>query len=530
MDEYMNEDLTLEQKVGALFSMSFEGVSIDSETRRHFAACHIANYILFAENLGDYKSTANLTISLQQIARDVSGIPAFISTDQEGGMVERLHSGATHFPSNMAISAAGYNNQTKIIGRMVGKELRALGINLNHAPCVDINNNPLNPVIGIRSYSDDPKIVAMSGCGYIQGLQESGCIAQAKHFPGHGNTHIDSHLSLPTIDSSLEELEEMELIPFRQAIEVGVDSMMTAHILFPKLEPDNLPATMSKRILTGLLRERLGFDGLIMTDSMSMNAIKEYYGMERGCVAAIAAGADVVCMRADFDDQRRAYSAVLEAVKSGELPMGRVDDAITRQVRLKTKYAIGFNNENIDALVERYPEHEAFADEISAKSITLFRDQERLLPITNRRLIAISPPPVSVNIADDQFDPPMSFAEYLARETGGDFEIIPYEPDAADISRVINRADGHGVIVQGAYNAAFSKGQQQLASELVKLDIPLIIVALRAPYDIAYMPKSASALLTYEYTNKSVQNVTMVLRGQKAYGRIPVSALYQQPR
>lgn len=519
----MINQLTLEQKVGALFSMSFWGSEITPEIKQHFIEHHIANYVLFAENLKDYRSIAALTNELQQIAREAAGIPAFISADQEGGMVARLFSGATHFPSNMAITAAGMNDQTETIGRMVGEELRALGINLNHAPCMDVNNNPLNPVIGIRSYSDDPNVVAESGSGYIRGLQSSGCIAQAKHFPGHGNTHVDSHLGLPTVESTLDELEQMELIPFRRAIEAGVDSIMTAHILYPKLEPDNVPATMSKRILSGLLREELGFEGLIMTDSMSMDAIQKFYGIENGCIAAIAAGADIICIRADYDVQQRAYKAVLAAAQDGRIPLSRIDDAILRQLALKEKYAICFNDVTSGTLTECYPEHEALASQISAGSITVLRDRCGLLPITGKKVFAVSPPPVTANIADDTIVTQVSFARYLAEKIGGDYEIISFDPEPEEIARVVQSTAGHDVLVLGSYNAAFSQGQQQLARTLLDTGIPTVCVALRVPYDAAYMPDSITALLAYEYTNRSVQNAAAVLFGQNAVGQIPVS-------
>lgn len=521
----MKDSLTIEQKVGALFSMSFNGPEISARIREHFIEHHFSNYVLFAENLTDYRSIANLTAELQDIAAEATGIPAFISTDQEGGMVARVYSGATHFPSNMAVTASGMADKVWTMGQMVGKELRALGINMNHAPSVDINNNPANPVVGIRSYSDDPHVVAKMGRDYILGLQSGGCIAQAKHFPGHGNTRIDSHLGLPSIPDDLQTLEKMELIPFKAAIEAGVDSIMTAHILYPQLEPDNVPATMSNRILIGLLRERLQFDGLIMTDSMSMNAIKDYYGVEKGCVSAIAAGADIVCMRGDYDMQHRAYTAVLEAAKSGELPLSRIDNALQRQVRLKEKYNLRFDDVNFGALVESYPTHEALADEISINSITVLTDSKGLLPINGKKVFAVSPPPVTANIADDTIVSQQTFAKYLARETGGDYAVIPVEPSAAEIERVIQAAKGHDVVVFGSYNAAFSEGQQALARELSKLEEPLVSVALRVPYDVTYMPETGAALLAYEYTNRSIKSAVSVLLGHKAKGRAPVSGL-----
>ena len=512
-------EMSLEQKVGQLFLVMINGPVLSDEYKKHFLSTKIGNYILFAKDLTDYQSIRRLTDSLQDTAKNSCGIPAFISIDQEGGMVTRVFSGATHFPSNMAITASGMTDSIERVGEMVGLELRALGININHAPVLDINNNPENPIIGIRAYSDDPAVVAKMGVGYIKGLQKSGVIAGGKHFPGHGDTSLDSHSDLPSIAHDMDRIHAVELVPFKAAIENGVDSLMTAHVNFKAID-NELPATLSHQIMTGFLRETLGFEGLIISDCMTMNAIKDHYTTEKGCVMALNAGVDLLCLNAATDIQTTCYQTVLEAVRSGELPMEKIDAAVARILKYKQKYNIG---SAVPQPMEIYPAHEALADEISAKSITLTHDDKKLLPLTGKQFFIISPPPVRTSIADDTVATMEPFFKQAAAEFNNEFCEISINPSAEEIQTILAIAEKYELVLFGCYSAMVNPGQIHLFDALKTTGKQIVLVSLRIPYDILKMKDADCHIAAYEYTNRAVKNTIKVLAGKiKPVGVLPV--------
>ncbi|MFJ7997960.1 glycoside hydrolase family 3 protein [Streptomyces sp. NPDC096310] len=283
---------------------------------------------LFGRNIATSEQLAALTRRLREERDDI-----LVAIDEEGGDVTRLEvRQGSSFPGNHALGAVDDPDLTRDVARELGRRLAACGVNLNWAPSADVNSNPDNPVIGVRSFGADPELVARHTVAYVEGLQSAGVAACVKHFPGHGDTAVDSHHSLPRIDADLATLHARDLLPFRAAVAAGSRSVMSAHILLPALDPDH-PATLSPRILTGLLREELGFQGPIITDGIEMRAIAEAYGIERGSVLAIAAGADAICVGgglADEDTVLRLRDALVAAVRSGELPEERLADAAAR--------------------------------------------------------------------------------------------------------------------------------------------------------------------------------------------------------
>ncbi|MFE4995150.1 glycoside hydrolase family 3 protein [Streptomyces mirabilis] len=283
---------------------------------------------LFGRNIASPEQLAALTAQLRAERDDV-----LVAIDEEGGDVTRLEVRAgSSYPGNHALGAVDDVELTREVASALGHRLAACGVNLNWAPSADVNSNPDNPVIGVRSFGADTDLVARHTAAYVTGLQSAGVAACTKHFPGHGDTAVDSHHALPRIDADLSVIEARELGPFRAAIAAGTRAVMSAHILVPALDPDR-PATLSRRILTGLLREELGYDGLIVTDGMEMQAIAGTYGIERGSVLAIAAGADAICVGgglADDETVQRLRDALVTAVRTGELPEERLADAAER--------------------------------------------------------------------------------------------------------------------------------------------------------------------------------------------------------
>ncbi|MFJ8585081.1 glycoside hydrolase family 3 protein [Streptomyces sp. NPDC093595] len=288
----------------------------------------LASVGLFGRNIEDPGQLSALTARLRAERDDL-----LVAVDEEGGDVTRLEvRTGSSFPGNLALGAVDDTALTRAVARELGRRLAACGVDFNWAPSADVNSDPGNPVIGVRSFGADPELVARHTVAYIEGLQSAGVAACTKHFPGHGDTNVDSHLAMPRIDVDPDTLHARELAPFRAAIAAGSKSVMSAHILLPALDPDR-PATLSPRILTGLLRRELGYEGLIVTDGMEMQAIASTYGIERGSVLALAAGADAICVGGGLADEEtvlRLRDALVAAVRNGELPEERLADAAAR--------------------------------------------------------------------------------------------------------------------------------------------------------------------------------------------------------
>ena len=347
------------RKWGATVDTSTDFTVMNDEVRKIIEDYNFGSIILFANNIKETEQSYNLTMAMQEAAIKDNGLALIICADQEGGSVYRLGSG-TALPGNMALGATYAANGTKYAyeaGKIIGSELDAVGINGNLAPVVDVNNNANNPVIGLRSYSDDATMVGELASASIAGMAEYNVIGCAKHFPGHGDTATDSHYGLPMVDKSLDVLKEVELKPYEVAIDQGIEMIMTAHILYPQLESDkivsnktgeaeSLPATMSDDILTGLLKEDMGFEGIIVTDAMNMAGIADKWDQVQSTVIAVNAGVDMFCMpcrlycQADLANLDAIINGVIAAVESGEIPMERINDAVTRILTVKENRGI----------------------------------------------------------------------------------------------------------------------------------------------------------------------------------------------
>lgn len=519
-------NMTLDQKIGQMIMAGFSSDVLDDHAARIIKDYKIGNIVLFSRNVRSVNGLARLCSEIQKAAISSSGMPAFISMDQEGGMVTRIQNGATFFPGNMAFSAAGLEGSTEIEGKLEGEELRAMGINVDLAPVLDVNNNPDNPVIGVRSYGDDKEVVAKLGTDFIKGLQRSGVMATAKHFPGHGDTSVDSHLDLPCINHSLNRLNSIEFYPFRKAIESGVDAVMSAHVLFPAIEKDKLPATLSCKVLTDLLREQMNFNGIVMTDCMEMEAIKNYFGTAKAAVMAVKAGADIICISSSMNLQIESVCAIKQAVLYGEIPESRIDDSVNRIIKMKRKYGL-FDNPYPDmekvSCVVGSESNLKFAQNVSEKSITLLRDHERLLPVKPGNVVSISPDPVVLTGADDMFDERSSFSESVRNSIGGETYNIPLNPGEDVINNMTGKCRDAETVIIGTYNANLNCGQQSLVNSIYEVNPKIIVVSLRNPYDILMFKQIPSYICAYEYTPLSIKSIIKVIKGEiKAEGRLPV--------
>jgi len=328
--------LSLEDKVGQLMMVGFAGTGVDASVESLVRGRRVGGLCLFKRNIVSGEQVARLNDDLRRLLAD--GIPPFVALDQEGGNVVRVRDDVVVLPGNMALGATRSAELAYAAGRAQGKDLKRLGFNMNLAPVLDVNLNPRNPVIGIRSYGDSVPLVAELGRAFVRGQQDAGLVTVAKHFPGHGDTTTDSHLTLPRLPHDLERLRQVELVPFRAFAQAGLASLMTAHVLFDALDP-GVPATMSQRVLQGVLREELGFDGVLVSDDLEMKAIADHYSVEEATVQGTLAGVDLflVCHRADV--QRRAIEALVKAVESGRVPHQRVLEAHRRLDALCARFA-----------------------------------------------------------------------------------------------------------------------------------------------------------------------------------------------
>ncbi len=530
--------MTLEQKVGQLITGYAYGATADTADPRNVALYGVSTpaevvsslnlggviYFAWTDSVKNPEQIAGLSNGLQRAALESgAGVPLMISTDQEQGVVTRFGPPATPFPGSMALGAGRSSADARTAAGITGQELAAVGINQNFAPVADVNVNPLNPVIGVRSFSSDPDLVAEMVRAQVRGYQEDGAIAAcAKHFPGHGDTATDSHYALPTIDHTREEWEALDAPPFEAAIRARTDVIMTAHILVPSLDPADDPATLSRPIMTGILRDRLKYRGVIITDSLEMAGVREKYGDDEVAVRAIEAGADVLLMPAK---PLVARQALLDAVASGRLTEKRIDESIERILALKFRRDVvrrPFVDERRIPRVVGTDEHMATAQEVTDRTTTVLRNEAGLLPLTGgARRVLVTGWGVSTTAAMGQAMGRRGHT-LAVRETGS-------RPSDSAIAAAVADARVNDLVVvltQRAWDAKVTdpeKRQQRLVRELEATGTPVVHVAVRDPYDVAYLPDTTTSLATYSYTAVSVESAAKVVHGEiTPEGTLPV--------
>ncbi|MFF5258586.1 glycoside hydrolase family 3 protein [Actinomadura viridis] len=482
--------MSLEEKVGQLFVPSFAGTDEAEAMIRRY---HVGGLIYFPNNLGGGPAgTARRSNALQKASK----LPLLIGVDEEQGLVTRTPF-VTRFPGNMALGATGRPEDARVAAQVTGTELRAVGINQNYAPVADVNVDPANPVIGVRSFGSDPAAVARMLTAAIDGYRSAGVAATAKHFPGHGDTDTDSHTGLPVITHTRAEWERLDMPPFKAAVDAGVDAVMSAHIVVPGLDQSGDPATLSRAVLTGLLRERLGHQGLIVTDSLRMAGAREKYGDAATPVRAINAGADQLLMPPRLST---AYRAVLRAARSGEIPRRRLDDAVGRILRLKERRGLFRGTAADPARAEAVvgaAGHRAVARRVAEHAITLVRDDRGLLPLKGR----------TVHVSGPRSG---ALATALRAQGVG----IAASPDRADVA-VLTTLDA---------GAATATRIRALGGR------PVVVAALGRPYDLDHAARAAATLAAYSSGPAAVAALAKVMAGTvKPTGRLPVRAGGQRP-
>ena len=508
---------SLQQQLGQLVMVGFDGFVPNAQIESLIREQGIGGVILFRRNIESPAQVAALCRRLQAINAEVSDIPLLIAIDQEGGMVMRIEEGVTPLPSAMAYAKGGTAADCEALHRIGAAELRQMGININFAPSLDINNNPNNPVIGVRAFGEDAATVTNYGLAAIRGIQAAGIAATAKHFPGHGDTATDSHYGLPVVAHAAERLHAVELAPFKAAIAAGVDAIMTAHVVFPAYESDpNTPATLSHSVLTGLLRDELGFEGVVFTDCLEMAAIAAGLGTVVGAVQSFVAGADIVLVSHTYERQRDTVLALQAQFASGELSTARLEQSLARIARLKETVAAGDWVRQFDLAQLQTPDALALAAQVQANALQMsepFQALDLSLPTllmtvevqtrTEIDEVALG----KSSAARGTLLPVLVAAGLETKEL-----IVSPSPTQAEIAALVLESASYSQVIVQSYNACLSRGQQALIAQLPAEH--LWLVAGRLPYDMNLLPNAKGWLAAFSNRPAALQIIANKLLGQ----------------
>ncbi|WP_054024875.1 beta-N-acetylhexosaminidase [Bacillus sp. FJAT-28004] len=331
-------NMTLDEKIGQMVIVGIEGISVQKQAKELIEKYRVGGFILYKDNMNDAAQILKLLNQLKETNQQ-NQTPLWLSLDQEGGKVNRMPAEFIKLPPASEVGKVGNTDYTNQIGQALGEEVRSLGFNMDFAPVLDINSNAKNPVIGNRSYGTDAETVIKHGIETMKAIQSKQVAAVVKHFPGHGDTSVDSHLDLPVVNKSLEELKAFELLPFEEAIQQDTDAIMIAHLLIPKIDKD-YPASLSKKLITKLLREELGYEGVVMTDDMTMGGITEHFDVGKAAVTSILAGSDIILIGHDYKTQISVLQALKKNVRDGVISRDMLDNSVYRILRLKEKYKL----------------------------------------------------------------------------------------------------------------------------------------------------------------------------------------------
>ena len=463
--------------------------------------------------------------------QSVAPSPLLVMADIEWGISMRVQESTT-FLQNMSIGAIGSEDDAREMGRITGAEAKALGIHVGFAPVMDVNNNPDNIIINTRSYGEDPELVGKLGAAFIEGLQENGVIATAKHFPGHGDTDVDSHLGLPTIPASPERLEKVELKPFRMAVDAGVECIMVAHITysaFPQME--GRPATLDPYFIKDVLRKDMGFEGLVVTDAMDMGGITNHYWSGDAVVRAINAGNDIILMPTNFEAM---FEFVLQAAKEGRIPLQQIDASVARILKAKAKAGLHVKPQvdlaELEATMAK-PSHRNKAKALARKSMTLLRDHNGVLPLEAEKIDSL----MIITVTENNFG--QDYAKRLrsniqSRVPNIREGLIDPRTNQSELDSIRKNLHGVDAIVLGvfvkwgSYKGSISLPDTTVAllSDLMQTKLPMAVVSFGSPYVLRYMPDAPTYLCAFETNDLAVSSATEAIFGEiPVTGKIPVS-------
>ena len=527
--------MTLREKVGQLMMPFVLGNFAPEGSETHDRIVNIIEEESVGGLIMSVGSPSEVAVKLNDL-QNHSKYPLLVAADLETGAGFRFRGavhiptnialgGATTFPSLMAFGATGDPRHAYQLGRITALEARAMGVHVPFAPVLDVNNNPDNPIINIRSFGEDPNAVADLGVALVRGLQDYGAVATGKHFPGHGDTGTDSHLKLPIIQVGRERLDAIELVPFRAAIAAGIQGIMTAHIAVPAISGETIPATVSHRVLTGLLRAEMGFDGIVFTDAMDMAAVTRLFPRGEAAVRAVLAGADVILMP---NDVKQAIDAIVLAIDEGRLTEGRIDESVRRLLRLKED--LGLAEERSVPLemipqVVGIPQHMEMAREVAERSITLIRNERNLLPLlgTRRaRVMSVSFRNPGDVLSGRYFDSRLReiYPRLVTRS-------VDERTNSEAYQDLLSRARRSDLVVVSVYSnyagrVELPDATVEFVNELARRRVTHAVISFGNPYLISLFPNARVYLLAWSSAQVSQQAAADALFGDIAItGRSP---------
>ncbi len=565
------DSLTVEEKVGQIVMVGMEETWLSPALAERLERLSIGNVIFLGRNYVGPDQMRGFTDALRGLATARRVPIGFLTAiDQEGGIVARLLNGATVFPGNMALGATRSTQLSMLCSRIMAQEMLQMGLNMNLAPVLDVNNNPDNPGIGVRSYGESPELVAELGVAAIEGSQRVGVMATAKHFPGKGDVTIDSHLDLPTVAHDMERLEKVELLPFKAAIEAGIGAIMTAHVFFPAVEPEPLlPATLSEKVLTGLLREKLGFEGIVITDDLYMGAISKAFGVGEAAIRAIIAGADIALMCHHPEQQEQAIGEILAAVRSGRISEARLNSAVRRVLTSKVRFGLleprttGASYEGSPAECCGSAAGRELALDIARRAVTLVRNDEGLIPFKLAggaggagddaegaegaagesadedaggdggagaarpmpNVLVVSPDLASLTLVEDMESHRSALAKAVRRivPTAEDV-VVSQSPNEEQIQAAAESARGRDLVIVGTNNGHLYPAQAELVRRVAATGSPVVVIAMRNPYDVSTFPEIGTYIAAYGYRDCNLRAAAELVFGRVApVGALPVT-------
>lgn len=520
--------MTLREKIGQRLIVGFPGTELTEEFRTFLKDYKIGNIILFERNAVNDRQLADLCRELRELIFSNTGELPFITIDQEGGNICRLKEDGVNVPGAMAIAATGDPGNAFLAGELTGRELAAMGINFDLAPVMDVNSNPANPIICERSYGDTPQQVADFAVEMMKGLLKEGVLACAKHFPGHGDTATDSHLGMPVVNKKLEELKQTELYPFERAVEAGIPAIMSTHIRFPAMEPENLPATLSKKILTGYLREQLGFEGMILSDCLEMEAIKGTSGVPEGACMAMEAGVDLVFISHTMEFAKEAVKELEKKAEQDPEFVQNIERSVQRILKYKKEYLGSWKEEDRqEPLKGEYgygdPKAKEMAYQLLEQTIAAADLKDGTLPDLGEHPLFVGCPLFDATGVEDAGRICPTFPEAMQETLGG--TAIVLDPDGTDQNweKITGAAKNSSCVVYSVYHGDQRPGQLALAKELAKLLVPMIVISLKSPYELAGLPEPVTRIAAWEYSGRCFEVLREILAGKKKMtGKMPV--------
>lgn len=521
----MLASMTLEQRVAQLFMVTLHGGVMTEQGAAFLRDYQPGAVVLFTSNIGSPAAVTNLTNAYQHTITSAGGVPLLIAVDQEGGVVSRLapEHGYTFYPTPLLFTAAG-NEYSQTAGALIASELAAVGINMNLAPVADLETFRENPIIARRAFGNDPAITGEAVAAFVTGTQSMNVLATAKHFPGHGDTREDSHSTLPILNFDRARLDAVELVPFRAAIEADVAAIMVSHIWFPQIDPTpNMPASLSRPVITDLLRNELGYDGVIMTDALDMNAVDLTYNFYDAAIMAVNAGVDMLAVGPGIGDEVAANTiqGVIDAVRRGDIPESEIDDSARRILQAKERFGLldwtALDPASAEARVD-VDGHTEWIDDLFRAATTVAYDRHDLIPISAETRTAIIFLGTRYQIQN----------ECTQYSTNIQWVGVSDAPSADEIGWATAAAENAETVVVWTQNAITNPSQARLVQALP--EEKTIAVAIWSAYDWQTYPDVAAYIATYSPARPSVPAACAILFGAApAHGRLALTLRLDLP-